>query len=223
MEPITKIAEKAGIDDKYLEQYGKYKAKIDYNLLKESDAPNGFLNVSKVENQCDLEKVFSEYLKNGRNIPKGQKHAIETLTHCQTKEDFWRVINTLFKCDARVYRSPVIDYLNENDISQFMPNKEILSSVCEQLFSIEDKPEKNIEFLYHFKDILTDEIKEKMEKTAIFFLSPMHITNFAICLEWIQMNLLSIVSSNLMRHHTIVYMKRFSMFMKKKAILRLTN
>ena len=27
MEPITKIAEKAGIDDKYLEQYGKYKSK----------------------------------------------------------------------------------------------------------------------------------------------------------------------------------------------------
>lgn len=100
----------------------------------ESDAPNEFLNVSKVENQCDLEKVFSEYLKNGRNIPKGQKHAIETLTHCQTKEDFWHVINTLFKCDARVYRSPVIDYLNENDISRFMPNKEILSSVCNQLF-----------------------------------------------------------------------------------------
>ena len=43
MEPITKIAEKAGIDDKYLEQYGKYKAKIDYNLLKESDKPNGKL------------------------------------------------------------------------------------------------------------------------------------------------------------------------------------
>ncbi len=34
MEPITEIAGKAGIDDKYLEQYGKYKAKIDYNLLK---------------------------------------------------------------------------------------------------------------------------------------------------------------------------------------------
>ena len=43
MEPITKIAEKAGIDDKYLEQYGRYKAKIDYNLLKESDAPDGKL------------------------------------------------------------------------------------------------------------------------------------------------------------------------------------
>ena len=31
MAPITEIAEKAGIDDKYLEQYGKNKAKIDYN------------------------------------------------------------------------------------------------------------------------------------------------------------------------------------------------
>ena len=43
MEPIVKIAEKAGIDEKYLEQYGRYKAKIDYNLLKESDAPDGKL------------------------------------------------------------------------------------------------------------------------------------------------------------------------------------
>ncbi len=43
MRPITEIAAKAGIDDKYLEQYGKYKAKIDYNLLKASDAPNGKL------------------------------------------------------------------------------------------------------------------------------------------------------------------------------------
>ena len=33
MEPITKIAEKAGIDDKYLEQYGKYK---DKNRLQSS-------------------------------------------------------------------------------------------------------------------------------------------------------------------------------------------
>ena len=38
MLPITDIAAKAGIDDKYLEQYGKYKAKIDYNLLKEKPA-----------------------------------------------------------------------------------------------------------------------------------------------------------------------------------------
>ena len=43
MKPITEIAAKAGIDDKYLEQYGKYKAKINYNLLRESDAPDGKL------------------------------------------------------------------------------------------------------------------------------------------------------------------------------------
>ena len=43
MLPITEIAKKAGIDDKYLEQYGKYKAKIDYNLLRETDAKDGKL------------------------------------------------------------------------------------------------------------------------------------------------------------------------------------
>lgn len=43
MQPIKDIAAKAGIDDEYLEQYGKYKAKIDYNLLKKSDASDGKL------------------------------------------------------------------------------------------------------------------------------------------------------------------------------------
>ena len=43
MAPITEIADKAGIEDRYLEQYGKYKAKIDYNLLKESDRQDGKL------------------------------------------------------------------------------------------------------------------------------------------------------------------------------------
>ena len=43
MQPITEIAKVAGVDDKYLEQYGKYKAKVDYNLLKASDCKNGKL------------------------------------------------------------------------------------------------------------------------------------------------------------------------------------
>ena len=43
MLPITEIAKKAGIDDEYLEQYGKYKAKIDYKLLKDSKRENGKL------------------------------------------------------------------------------------------------------------------------------------------------------------------------------------
>ena len=43
MLPITQIAEAAGVDDKYLEQYGRYKAKVDYNILKDLDRPNGKL------------------------------------------------------------------------------------------------------------------------------------------------------------------------------------
>lgn len=43
MNPITEIAAAAGVDEKYLEQYGKYKAKIDYNLLNEVKAPDGKL------------------------------------------------------------------------------------------------------------------------------------------------------------------------------------
>lgn len=35
MKPITEIAKAAHVDEKYIEQYGKYKAKIDLDLLKE--------------------------------------------------------------------------------------------------------------------------------------------------------------------------------------------
>lgn len=41
---ITEIAKYEGIDEKYIEQYGKDKAKIDYNLLKDlADRPDGKL------------------------------------------------------------------------------------------------------------------------------------------------------------------------------------
>ena len=40
---ITEIAKKAHIDEKYIEQYGNYKAKIDPKLLKETDRKNGKL------------------------------------------------------------------------------------------------------------------------------------------------------------------------------------
>ncbi len=42
--PITEIAKAAGIDEEYLEQYGKYKAKVDYQFLKDHmDDPDGKL------------------------------------------------------------------------------------------------------------------------------------------------------------------------------------
>ena len=41
---ITEIAKECGIDEKYVEQYGSYKAKIDYNFLKDNaDKPDGKL------------------------------------------------------------------------------------------------------------------------------------------------------------------------------------
>lgn len=43
MRPIAEIAQKAGIADEYLESYGRYKAKVDPRLLKESDRPEGKL------------------------------------------------------------------------------------------------------------------------------------------------------------------------------------
>ena len=44
MQHITEVAKTAGVDSKYLEQYGNYKAKVDYNILNDmADRPNGKL------------------------------------------------------------------------------------------------------------------------------------------------------------------------------------
>ena len=43
MKHIKEIAKIAHVDEKYLEQYGNYKAKIDLSLLKESKKENGKL------------------------------------------------------------------------------------------------------------------------------------------------------------------------------------
>ena len=40
---ITEIAKAAGVDEKYLEQYGNYKAKVDYNILNETEKREGKL------------------------------------------------------------------------------------------------------------------------------------------------------------------------------------
>ena len=43
MKPITEIAKAAHVDEKYIEQYGRYKAKIDLSLLNETDREDGKL------------------------------------------------------------------------------------------------------------------------------------------------------------------------------------
>ena len=43
MRPITEIAALAGVEEQYLECYGRYKAKVDYRLLRDSKHPDGKL------------------------------------------------------------------------------------------------------------------------------------------------------------------------------------
>ena len=43
MQHITEVAKTAGVDPKYLEQYGNYKAKVDYNILNETEKREGKL------------------------------------------------------------------------------------------------------------------------------------------------------------------------------------
>lgn len=43
MQHITEVAKTAGVDPKYLEQYGNYKAKVDYNILNETSERSGKL------------------------------------------------------------------------------------------------------------------------------------------------------------------------------------
>ena len=48
MKPILQIAQNAGIDEKYIEQYGKYKAKIDLDIMKEQKAPGKLVLVTAI-------------------------------------------------------------------------------------------------------------------------------------------------------------------------------
>ena len=43
MEPIAAIAARAHVDERYIEPYGRYKAKVDLSLLADADRPNGKL------------------------------------------------------------------------------------------------------------------------------------------------------------------------------------
>ena len=65
MQPITEIAKAAGVDEKYIEQYGRYKAKIDLSLLDETDREDGKLilvtNVSDHNLKITLRRLYNEH------------------------------------------------------------------------------------------------------------------------------------------------------------------
>ena len=69
MLPITEIAAKAGISDEYLEQYGKYKAKIDYKLLKDSDRKDGKLILVTAMNPISASRAALQAADTLRSFP----------------------------------------------------------------------------------------------------------------------------------------------------------
>ena len=56
MKHIDEIAKLANVDEKYIEHYGRYKAKIDLSLLKETERPDGKLilvtAITKIIEKC---------------------------------------------------------------------------------------------------------------------------------------------------------------------------
>jgi len=69
MQHIRDIAKEAGIDEKYLEQYGNYKAKIDYSYLEDNkDKPDGKLVLVTAINPTPAlqPKIFRKCFKKTR-------------------------------------------------------------------------------------------------------------------------------------------------------------
>ena len=72
MSPITEIAAKAGIDPKYLEQYGNYKAKIDYkdaDALRRYTTERGKILPRRITGTCAKhQRELAKAIKRARSI-----------------------------------------------------------------------------------------------------------------------------------------------------------
>ncbi len=124
---------------------------------KVSDEDFDFSSLIGKENESLLKAKFSGYLKSGRNIPIGQSHVKEVLSLCNSTEDLWRTIICLLECNVKIYRSPIVSYVNNSPNNLYIPDYKTLKIVIELIFSITDKIEKNIEFLYPFRELLSQE------------------------------------------------------------------
>ena len=61
LENITKIATKLGIDEEYIEQYGKYKAKISCKLYEKLEKKN--ITVENVKKYCSYYIIATIFFK----------------------------------------------------------------------------------------------------------------------------------------------------------------
>ena len=122
-----------------------------------------FSSLIGIDNQVALWQKFNEYLKKGRDIPKGQRHVKDVLALCNNKEDFWLTVKTLLECHAIIYRSPIVAYFNSNPNGIYYPDLNTLTPIIKLLFSTNNKIEKSLEFLYPFRTLLTKEILQDIQ------------------------------------------------------------
>lgn len=116
-----------------------------------------FSSLIGIDHQEALRQKFKEYLKKGRDIPKGQRHVKDILALCKSKEDFWLTVKTLLECHVIIYRSPIVAYFKSNPNDIYYPDLNTLLPIIKLIFSTDDKIEKNLEFLYPFRALLTKE------------------------------------------------------------------
>ena len=139
------------------------------------DTSFDFSSLIGIEKQDVLRDKFSSYLQIGRNIPIGQSHVKDILSLCTNKDDFWRVIKCLLECNVIIYRSPIVSYFKSNLDRLYTPDYEILNSVMKLIFSSDEKIEKNLEFLYPFRMLLTKDDLSIVKDSSKDLSLPEHI------------------------------------------------
>lgn len=148
------------------------------------------------DKQNVLREKFSEYLKKGRTIPIGQSHVKDVLSLCKNKNDFWNVIKCLLECNIVIYRSPIVNYFNSNPNRLYMPDFETLNQVTKLIFSTDEKKEKNLEFLYPFRELLTQEDLSVVKKIGRDLSQPEHIHILGAILNYTPQDLIDFCLEN---------------------------
>lgn len=120
-----------------------------------NDDDYDFSSLIGIDKEESLRDKFSGYLNNGSSIPIGQSHVKDILSLCKRKDDFWRTIKCLLECNVLIYRSPIVSYFKSNPKGVFTPDNKILDSIIKLIFSTKEKVEKNLEFLYPFRELLS--------------------------------------------------------------------
>lgn len=167
---------------------------IDNDIV--DDTSFDFSSLIGKEKQDILCDKFSEYLKKGKNIPIGQSHVKDVLSSCASKDDFWRVIKCLLECNVVIYRSPIVSYFKSNPDRLYTPDYEIFTSVMKLLFSTNEKIEKNLEFLYPFRILLTKNDLSVVKESGKDLSQPEHIHILGAILNYTPQDLIDFCLEN---------------------------